>query len=260
MKPLRESNHPLRSLLDAAHHLDDRDDDAARGRVRERLRAASPRRSWLWLAFGAAVAAGVLITTQLLAPATRVLEAQGQFDGVSWTWVGKDDGARRTTERVTVGEGVMAVRATRSIRVVTPGAEIDAVAAHFRVMVAAGGATSVTVEEGEVVIRSGRDMVRLPAGERWASLDSESADAAFHHWALQLEREGRSEAAVTVLEALTPVKTIWSELGFYDAARICLARGEVARARQFLDGYARRYGEGGVLQREMEALLKNSAP
>lgn len=254
MKPLREGESPLAELLRSAAPLETTPDAATHARVREAFLASRrPRRLVLLSAVGVAAAVVCLVLGLQWSRSTRALEPRSETGDLGWTWVALDDSSRREGDTLHLGPGALAVDTRRPFELTTPAASVVSNRARFNVMVSRSG-TTVTVEEGFVVVRArGVPDRRVAAGEHWESVNDASADATFHKWALELERLGRVNDALVVLDGLSQTDSVWAELALYDAARIETDRHNTARARALLTRYWRRYPEG-VLERELKAL------
>jgi hypothetical protein len=251
MKPLKDGDHPLASVLRAASTLED-DDATSLLRMRARLQASRGRRHGS-RALVFAAAAGVFMVGLLT---HRLLRSPSEAEA-HWTWVDLEGGqATSSGDTLTVGAGALAMQVSHQQRVVTPQAELNAAQARFHLLVAASGTTTVSVEEGAVVVRPKEGpQVALSMGGRWTSaLATEPDDATFHRRAIELERTGRPLEALVVLEGLSTRETVWGELALYDAARLCVAMGESDRARSFLSSHDERFGVRGVLRKEVAAL------
>lgn len=258
MKPLREDRSPLGSLLESAASLEPEADEVVLARARARFFSARRERSPLTMmaAFCAAGLVGAVLVFAVMRLSASGLEPHAETPGASWSWVGRvGDSSHRGEQELVLGTGALEATATQPLTISTPNASFLTSSARFRVLVAGDGLTSLTVEEGAVVVRvAGKADQRIDAPGHWDSgPDADSAEASFHRWALELERDGRSDDALVVLEALSGSSSVWAELALYDAARICVDRHEPARARRFIETFERRYATG-LLLREMKAL------
>lgn len=260
MRPWRDSQHPLKDLLIAARDGEPEDDElAAAVRVRARLQSTLRplRRStpWFFVTCGALAALALAVVWFRHEPAVTPLDTGGAVAGLRWQWVPKQTGAKFAADRtITLGEGLISLEVSKPVRVVTPQAELKATHARFRLLVAAGGAANVIVEEGEVVVRERGQDTHITAGAQWSSPETAGADASLHRWALELEGQGQQVEALAVLEALATHHNTWGELALYDAARLSLRLHERSRAEGLLATYAERYGATGVLVREVQSL------
>lgn len=265
MKPLRDEEHPLRELLSAASELDERDDDAARGRVRVKLfSGTSGVRSRRWPVLLLAGAVVVLAVAVLLVPSPErapEIAPRGTSEAFAWTWVEGEvkEPATKTERGLHMGPGSLRIEATHRMEVETPRAVVETEGARFRLLVAATGTTSVWVEDGVVSVRTREKRFLVPTGAQWESESTESSDAEVHRWALELEQRGRPQDALEVLGALTPHRNAWGELALYDSARLSLKLGDREAAGRLLKAYQQRH-PSGVLSDEVMTLERQIGP
>lgn len=255
MKPLREEPTELGRLLDRAAPLEDAPPEAlARSRARFMASRREPASRARLVVLGAlATATGAALVIAFWPSST--LEPKKELDGAAWSWVAQDgDRSRREDRSLVLDTGAFAGKVAQPLTISTPAATVLVDQATFHLLVAGDRLTALTVEKGSVTVRTpGKPEVRIDAPGHWESAPEGDAEASFHRWALSLEREGRVDEALIVLEALSAGSSVWSELAFYDAARLCAARHDVARAKTFIDAFEQRH-PSGLLMREMKAL------
>jgi hypothetical protein len=130
------------------------------------VRASMSRRDWrLVPAFAGSLAVGMVLVMWLtptpIVAVAPALEAPVLVASVNATWQHLPSGAVR------LDSGRLSVQRAAKGRVLleTPHATLDAIRARFLAEVTAGG-TTVIVQEGEVVLRSGAQTLLVKAGQR----------------------------------------------------------------------------------------------